>query len=134
MPFLLDTNVWVAMLRRRDAKLTARVKAHPPDQIYSCSVVRAELMFGAQRSADPPTNLALVESIVNTHPSPGFDDRAADQYSIIRAAVEAVGTPIGSNDYFIASIALANGLTLVTNNTREFARVPRLQIEDWQTP
>jgi tRNA(fMet)-specific endonuclease VapC len=117
MAYLLDTNVWVAIMRGRDPTLAARVKRLPPAEIYSCTVVRAELMFGARRSADAARNIALVEAVVGVYKSLAVDDHAADQYAIIRAALESIGTPIGANDYFIASIALANALTLVTNNT-----------------
>lgn len=61
-----------------------------------------------------------------------FDDAAAEEYGRIRAELTAAGTPIGPNDLMIASIALANQLTLVTSNTAEFGRVPGLQIENWR--
>jgi tRNA(fMet)-specific endonuclease VapC len=66
-------------------------------------------------------------------PSLPFDDEAAEHYGRIRAELTTEGTPIGGNDFLIAAIALANGLTLVTHNTREFARVTGLTIEDWET-
>jgi tRNA(fMet)-specific endonuclease VapC len=134
MPYLLDTNVWVAIMRGKDPALAERVKRQAPADVYSCTIVRAELMFGAHRSADPARNIGLVDSVVGVYPSLPVDDLAADQYAIIRAALESRGTPIGANDYFVASIALANGLTLVTNNAREFSRVPGLTVEDWQAP
>lgn len=61
-----------------------------------------------------------------------FDDLAAERYGELRAHLDAAGTPIGPNDLMIASIALANSLTLVTHNTGEFSRVPGLRLEDWQ--
>ena len=61
-----------------------------------------------------------------------FDDRAADEYGRIRAHLAGLGTLIGPNDLLIASIALANGLILVSHNTREFSRVPGLKLDDWQ--
>ena len=60
-----------------------------------------------------------------------FDDRAADEYAKLRASLKKAGTPIGPNDMLIAALALANGMTLVTNNTSEFGRVPALIHEDW---
>ena len=114
--------------------LAQKVRAIPAREICSCSVVRAELLFGAQRSADPPENTGLVQLLTAAYLSHPFDDSAAEQYAPIRGAVQAAGTPIGSNDLFIAAIALARGLTSVTRNTREFSRVPGLKIENWQTP
>ena len=61
-----------------------------------------------------------------------FDDWAAEEYAKVRADLAAKGTPIGANDYLIAAIALANGLTLVTHNTGEFSRVVGLTLDDWQ--
>ncbi len=65
-------------------------------------------------------------------PSLPFDDNAAHEYGRIRAHLASLGTPIGPNDLMIASIALANNLTLITHNTAEFSRIPALQLEDWQ--
>lgn len=63
-----------------------------------------------------------------------FDDRAAEEYGVVRSHLTGLGTLIGANDLMIAAIALANGLTLVTHNTTEFSRVPGLFLEDWQVP
>ncbi len=97
------------------------------------SVVLAELFYGAHHG--PPNrqaaNLALISQLQQRFTSLPFDDQAAGQYGEIRAYLAARGTLIGPNDLFIASIALASGLTLVTNNTREFSRVPGLRLEDW---
>jgi tRNA(fMet)-specific endonuclease VapC len=134
MPYLLDSNVWITLLRARDPVLALRVKSLPPAEVYSCAVVRAELLYGAHKSAASAANVALVHRLLDVHPSPAFDDDAAAQYAKIRADLESKGQTIGANDYCIAAIALARGLTLVTRNTREFSRVPNLIVEDWQTP
>ena len=77
-------------------------------------------------------NIALAQTLLGAFRSLFFDDAAADHAAHVRAALEAAGTSIGPNDLLIAAIALANGLTLVTHNTREFGRVPGLGIEDWE--
>jgi tRNA(fMet)-specific endonuclease VapC len=79
-----------------------------------------------------PHNLALIARLRGDYASLPFNDQAADQYGRLRAHLASQGTPIGPNDMLVAAIALANGLTLVTHNTREFSRVPGLTLEDWQ--
>lgn len=134
MAYLLDTNVWIGVLRGRQPRLAQRIKRSPPSDIILCSVVKGELLHGARRSANPPSNIALVEALLIQHKSLPFDDAAAEKYGEIRASLESNGMTIGANDYLIASIALASNSILVTNNTSEFARVHGLTIEDWQTP
>jgi tRNA(fMet)-specific endonuclease VapC len=134
MAYLLDTNAWVAVLRARHLTLAQRIKKSPPGDILLCSIVKAELLHGANRSTNPSGNIALVEALLIPHKSLPFDDAAAEKYGQIRSALELKGMTIGANDYLIASIALAGNLILVTNNTSEFARVPGLRMEDWQTP
>jgi tRNA(fMet)-specific endonuclease VapC len=134
LSFLLDTNTWVSLLRWQNAGVLARLKRHPSEDILLCSVVLAELWFGAERSdanrrAD---NYALVDELQARYSSLPFDNRAAREYATIRAKLAGKGSPIGPNDTMIAAIARSRGVTLVTNNTAEFSRVPGLAIEDWQ--
>jgi tRNA(fMet)-specific endonuclease VapC len=132
MKYLLDTNACVAHLRGKNAgSITSRLLAGSGD-ISLCSVVKAELFYGAERSADPARNYAKLNAFFNLFPSFSFTDSAAAIYGRIRVHLENCGTPIGPNDLIIASIAIAEGLILVTHNTSEFGRVPGLQIEDWQ--
>jgi len=100
--------------------------------ITVCSVVKAELFYGAYRSNDLQVTLARQQEFLNLFVSLPFDDEAALVYGEIRAQLAALGTPIGPNDFQIAAIALANKLILVTHNTREFSRVSGLQLEDWE--
>ncbi|MGQ0636349.1 MAG: type II toxin-antitoxin system VapC family toxin [Planctomycetaceae bacterium] len=135
MTHLLDTNSCIVYLRRgASSTVAARLAAMTPGSVVLCSVVVAELLYGAQRSAQATKTLAEVRRFCRQFSSLPFDDRAAEEYGIVRAQLAAAGTPIGPNDLMIAAIALANGLTLVTHNTTEFCRVPRLTVEDWQTP
>ena len=132
MKYLLDTNACVAHLRGKNAgSITSRLLARTGD-ITLCSVVKAELLYGAERSADHIRNHARLSAFFDLFPSFSFTDSAAVIYGRIRAHLENLGTPIGPNDLIIASIAIAEGLILVIHNTSEFGRVPGFQIEDWQ--
>ncbi len=130
--YLLDTNVWIRILTGRSPEIVARMRTHPPSDLYLSAVVKAELLFGARRSARVGENLALLQRLFDVHPDLPFDDRAAESYGVIRTALSAVGQPIGPNDLMIAATALAHDLVLVSHNTREFARVAGLRLEDWQ--
>jgi tRNA(fMet)-specific endonuclease VapC len=128
---LLDTNICVPLINRTDAKLAKRLLATDPATVVLCSVVRAELAFGARNSNRVADNLDRVERFCSAFDSLPFSDAAADSYGEIRAHLRREGRPIGANDLMIAAIAIAEELTLVTRNVAEFRRVPRLQMEAW---
>ncbi len=133
MTWLLDTNACIHYLRSGDgSRIAARLAEKSAEEVVSCSVVRAELIFGAIRSAKAAENLAKVDAFLSRFVSLAFDDAAADEYGRIRAELAGRGTAIGPNDLLIASIARARNLTLVTHNVGEFLRVPGLGIEDWE--
>lgn len=133
--YLLDTNVCVFYLRQRDPGLIQRIKMHRPDEIRLCSIVVAELHFGAFRSLPQfqAANLTLLAHFLPLFVSVPFTDAAAEVFGRIRADQMAGGAMLGPYDLQIAAIALAENLVLVTHNTREFSRVPGLPLEDWQT-
>jgi len=133
-PFLLDTNTCIEYLRKRNPNVVSNIHARPPDALRLCSVVVAELYFGACKKPQHATNFAVLAAFLSVFLSLPFDDRAARIYGQVRADLEAKGTPIGPNDFMIAAIALANDLTLATHNTSEFSRVSGLKLVDWQTP
>ena len=132
MKYLLDTNVCIIYLKGRNLNLKQRIDALPIKEITVCSVVKAELYFGAMKSTNPERTFALQQAFLNQFVSLPFDDPAATTFGTIRAQLETRGTPIGAYDLQIAAIALAKNLTLVTLNTREFERVEGLQLEDWE--
>lgn len=133
MKYLLDTNTCVRYLNGRSQAVFDRLDLMPDDSdVVVCSVVKAELFFGAMQSHDPSKTLAGQQTFLSRFVSLAFDDMAAEHYGRIRADLARRGTPIGPNDLLIASIALAHGLILVTHNTREFGRITDLQIEDWE--
>jgi tRNA(fMet)-specific endonuclease VapC len=109
-----------------------KVLAHPPGEVGLCSIVKAELSFGAFRSNNSRVNLTKVASLFGHLPSLPFDDAAAMMYGKIRAMLVTQGNSIGPNDLFIAAIALANNAILVTRNIQEFSRVSGLVIENWE--
>jgi tRNA(fMet)-specific endonuclease VapC len=135
MIHLLDSNVWIGLVRQSSAVLAARFRAVAPTaDIRVCSVVIAELWYGCARSAKPVANRAALAALIAPYPSLPYDNAAADHFVTIRRHLESLGQVIGPYDMQIAAIALANGCTLVTHNTAEFSRVPGLLIEDWQVP
>ena len=131
--YLLDTNACVECLRNRHPGVVARFQSCSPRELRLCSVVVAELCYGAYKSPKPAANLTLIQTFAAPLVSVPFDDRAADIYGRIRADLERRRQAIGPNDTMIAAIALANGLTVATHNTAEFSRGSGLLIEDWQT-
>jgi len=132
--WLLDTNACVNYLRSgAGSSVAAHLAERDAKDIVLCSVVRAELVFGALKSRDAAANLIKVGKFAARFLSLPFDDDAAEAYGRIRAALADQGKMIGPNDLMIASIAKARNLTLVTHNTDEFCRVPGLKIEDWES-
>jgi len=135
MKYLLDANACIDHLRRgAKSYLTSRLRTEPAGNVCLCSVVRSELMYGAFRSRDPVKHCQEVQDFWTGFHSLEYDDQAADICGDVRAHLARSGTPIGPFDLMIAAIARANGLTVVTNNVAEFARVPRLSVEDWSLP
>ena len=128
---LLDTDICIHLLNARDVELLKRFQAHSPLELALCSVVYAELLWGARNSARKTDNLNRVRHFAEPLQSLPFDDESAECYGVIRADLAARGTPIGPNDTLIAAIAVASQATLVTRNLREFQRVEGLQIEAW---
>ncbi len=132
MIYLLDTNVCIRYLNSRSTAIRRKLLSTPEAEIVLCSVVKAELLFGAAKGDNKAKRLAQLDLFFARFVSLPFDDRAAKVYGRIRAELEKQGRPIGPNDLLIAAIAMANDLTLVTHNVREFGRVTNLQLEDWE--
>lgn len=131
MKWLLDTNVCIAVIRQRPESALRRLRGKQVGQVGLSTITLAELEFGAAKSQQPArARAALREFLLPLEVVP-FDEAAADAYGTVRAAMEKKGRPIGPLDTLIAAHALALGTVLVTNNTREFRRVPGLSVEDW---
>jgi tRNA(fMet)-specific endonuclease VapC len=132
MPFLLDTNVCIGILTGRSPKAIEKLRQLAPTEVRICSVVRAELQFGARNSSRVEANLSLLETFLFPFTSVAFDDGATNYYGRIRADLHRAGKLIGPNDLLIAAMALANDLVLVTRKVKEFGRVPGLRWKDWE--
>lgn len=108
------------------------MRSRPPSEIVLCSIVKAELLYGARHSRRVEDNLRLLNHFFTPLASLPFDDRCAEEYGLIRAQLAAQGSLIGPNDLMIAAIARAHDTTLVTHNIREFSRVAGLRLTDWE--
>lgn len=133
LQYLLDTNVCIVYLKGKSANVNRRIMSLNRDDLAVCSVVKAELFYGSMRSNNPQKALRVQQEFVEQFISFPFCDRCALIYGKLRAKLASAGTPIGSNDLLIGSIALANDLVLVTHNVREFSRVAGLKLEDWES-
>ena len=130
LKYLLDTNIVIYVIKNRPLSVLKTFNQNHGRMAIS-SITLAELAHGVEKSADQARNLAVVEDFVSRLDVLPFDDRAAWQYGLIRAALERQGTPIGVNDLHIAGHARSLGLIIVTNNLREFERVPGISVENW---
>ncbi|MBK1989860.1 type II toxin-antitoxin system VapC family toxin [Sphaerospermopsis aphanizomenoides BCCUSP55] len=132
MKYLLDSNVCIQYLNQRSEKIIQRLQDLSDIDIVVCSIVKAELFYGAMRTNNSAKTLQKQQEFLNRFISLKFDDECAVFYGEIRSKLAAKGTPIGNNDLHIAAIAIANNLTLITHNTREFSRIDNLKLEDWE--
>lgn len=128
--FMLDTNICIYVIKNRPPVLREKFNEHAQDLCIS-SVTLAELLYGAEKSANRKNNLDVVENFAARLAVLPFDEKAAAHYGQIRAELEHKGTPIGPYDLMIAGHARCEGLVLVTNNVREFERVAGIRIENW---
>ncbi|MDP1603435.1 MAG: type II toxin-antitoxin system VapC family toxin [Legionella sp.] len=130
--YLLDSNVCVRYLKYAHAGIVARIHALEPHEIALCSIVKAELLYGARNSRAVQSNLTTLQKFFRPFQSLPFDDRCAEEAAQIRADLAAQGRPIGPHDILIAATARAHDAVLVTHNIGEFARVTGLRLEDWE--
>lgn len=130
--YMIDTNILIELLRDRGAAARPRLKANA-GHIAVSTVSSMELEYGVGRSREPDRNRQAVNELLSLVDVVDFDEHAALVTGRIRAHLATAGTPIGPYDVQIAGHARALGMTVVTNNVKEFARVPGLQVEDWLT-
>jgi tRNA(fMet)-specific endonuclease VapC len=135
--YLLDTTVWIDLLRTNSPSIRRKLSAHSKSALGLSIITACELQYGLERRAVKHPHLRaqeqhLLSAILAPFDVFPIDHTVAEIYGRVRTVLENAGTAIGSLDTFIAAQSLALGATLVTSNTKEFARVPGLQIEDWR--
>jgi tRNA(fMet)-specific endonuclease VapC len=131
MQYMLDTNICIYIIKRKPQAVIERFLQTEISKIGISSITLSELLFGVSKSSKPDQNkIALAQFIAPLEIMP-YDDQAAHCYGDIRAYLERQGKPIGSLDMLIAAHALSINSTLVTNNQKDFIRVPNLKIDNW---
>jgi tRNA(fMet)-specific endonuclease VapC len=130
LKYLLDTNIVIYVLKRRPKEVLDIFNANASRMAIS-SITLSELIYGAEKSLNTDKNLEAVEEFVSHLEVLPYDAKASQHYGQIKAALEKKGQIIGENDIHIAAHAISHGLILVSNNVREFKRVPNLALETW---
>ena len=130
--YLLDTNACIRILNNSSPSLIKRLRQQRPAEIALCTVVKAELVYGARKSSRVAENLRVLDRFFEPFYSYPFNDNCVQAFGRIRSELERTGTPIGPYDLLIGATAVANDSILVTANTREFSRVVGLNIENWE--
>lgn len=133
MKYMLDTNICIYIINKHPAKALKKLLATNPKDVCLSSITLAELRYGVEKSQHQHQNRESLNNFILSFNIKMFDEEAADHYGKIRAELEKKGKLIGPLDLFIASHARSLGLTLVTNNTKEFERVSHLKVIDWST-
>lgn len=130
LKYMLDTNIAIYVIKRRPPEVLATFNQHA-GQLCISSITLAELIHGVEKSAKPDHNLRQVEDFISRLTVLEYGNKSSAHYGNIRAVLERKGTPIGVNDLYIAGHARSEGVTLVTNNMKEFDRVEGLRLENW---
>ncbi len=131
MKLLLDTNICIYIIKQQPVSVLKRFLEYQIGDIGISSVTLSELRYGVAKSTQREKNAKALDEFIIPLELVSYDEAAAHVYGDIRASLEKAGTPIGSMDMLIAAHAVSLGIPLVTNNTREFLRVPSLKIIDW---
>jgi tRNA(fMet)-specific endonuclease VapC len=131
MKYMLDTNICIYLIKQQSLKVLKHFKAHTVGDIGISSISLAELRYGVSKSQHLEKNQQAFDEFILPLEIADFDEQAAREYGAIRAELEKAGKPIGSMDMLIGAHAHALGVTLVTNNTKEFKQTKNLKIVDW---
>lgn len=130
LKYMLDTNIVIYTIKNRPKQVREAFKQHENRMCIS-AVTLGELIYGAERSSQTERNLADIEGLVARLEVASFEEHAAEHFGQLRAELFGIGQPIGPYDMMIASHARAMGLILVSNNMKEFERVPGLRVVNW---
>lgn len=131
MTYLLDTNTCIYIINNRPPEVAEKFSKVDIREIAVSSITVAELRYGAEKSGFGARNMKALEEFIASLVVRDFNDDASRVYANLRVHLERKGTPIGPLDTLIAAHALSLGVTLVTNNLKEFKRVPKLRVENW---
>ena len=131
MKYMLDTNICIYAIKHKPPEVIQNFLMHDPEELCISSITYGELMHGVEKSQAVERNRVAITMFLSSIAILPFECKAAEEYGKVRADLERKGTPIGPMDLLIAGHARAEGLILVTNNTREFFRVEDLEVEDW---
>lgn len=131
MKYMLDTNICIYLIKQKPQKVLKHFLAHVVGDIGISSVTLAELWYGVAKSQYIEKNRQALDEFILPLEIGDFDDKAAEIYGKVRASLEKEGKPIGSMDMLIGAHALSLGVTLVTNNAREFKQIKSLKTADW---
>lgn len=129
--YLLDTNICIYIAKGQPLAVRHRFEKHTLNELAMSTITVGELRFGAEKSQFRERALATLDQLVQMIRPSALPMAAAEHYGQIRSALQRQGLPIGNNDLWLAAHALAEDWILVTNNTREFERVPGLRVENW---
>ena len=129
--YLLDTNICIYIINNSPLKVVQHIKTLNPHQIKLSAISLAELEYGVSRSRHREQNRQALVHFASAFDILAFTDRDAEVYGLLRAALERKGRIIGPYDLEIAAQAVSRKLTLVSNNTAEFSRIPNLKLENW---
>ncbi len=131
MKYLLDTNICIYIIKRKPSPVFKKLETLQINDVGISVITLAELEYGVSKSAFPEKNkIALIKFLAPLQILP-FTEKAAGTYGKIRSCLEKTGSIIGTMDLFIGAHAKSENLVLVTNNLREFSRIPNLKIENW---
>ncbi len=133
MKYYLDTNICIYFLKGMYPNLLKKLLSTSPDDIKITSIVKAELLYGAEKSVKKAENLEKISKFLLPYEIIPFGDNEAIIYSKLRSSLEKKGMIIGPNDLIISAIVISNEGFLVTNNMKEFSRINNLKIENWTT-
>jgi tRNA(fMet)-specific endonuclease VapC len=131
MKLMLDTNICIYIIKQQPVAVLKRFLEYQIGDIGISSITLSELRYGVAKSTHQEKNTKALDEFITPLEVVSFDEEAAHVYGNIRATLEKAGTPIGSMDMLIAAHAVSSGIPLVTNNAREFVRIPALNIIDW---
>jgi len=132
--YMLDTDISSYIMKRSDKMVLRQLQTVPVSDVCISAITKSELMYGVEVSPRQQQDGAALDAFLKHVEVLDYPDQAAPHYGQIRAALKLAGNLIGASDLLIAAHARCLGLTLVTNNTREFSRVKRLSLENWTKP